>query len=140
MRNLEKKLSIIVFSGSVDKLMLAAIIGSAAAQMGIKVTMFFTFWGIVASRKDFVEKNDKISPEFNEFKQPMMEAMMKNNVKPWFKLLEEAKETGNLTIYACGMSMDLLGIKKEDLIDIFDDVVGVGTFLMESEDGQVLFI
>ena len=140
MRSLEKKLSIIVFSGSIDKLMPAAIIGSAAAQMGIKVTMFFTFWGIVASRKDFVEKNDKISPEFNEFKQPMMEAMMKNNVKPWFKLLEEAKETGNLTIYACGMSMDLLGIKKGDLIDIFDDVVGVGTFLMESEDGQVLFI
>ena len=135
-----KRLNIIVFSGSVDKLMPAAIIGSAAAQMGVEVTMFFTFWGIIASRKDFVEKNDKISPEFNEFKQPMMEAMMKNNVKPWFKLIKEAKATGNLKVYACGMSMDLLGIKKEDLIDIFDDVVGVGTFLMESEEAEVIFI
>ncbi len=134
------KMNMVVFSGSVDKLMPVAIIASAAAQMGVKVTLFFTFWGIMAARKDMVDKNDKISSEFAEYKEKMFEIMQKSNMKPWYKMLEEAKQTGNLKIYACSHTLDMFGMEKEHLIDIFDDVVGVGTFLMESEDAEVIFI
>ena len=132
------KLSIVVISGTLDKLMAASIIAAGAANMDVEVQMFFSFWAILAAKKDFAEKNDKIAAEFSEFKGAMFEAFKKFNMKPWYELLKEAKETGKLKIYACSMAMYLFGIKKEELLDSFDDVVGVGSFIAESEDKDIM--
>ena len=133
-----EKLSIIVTSGTVDKLMAASIIASGAASMDMEVNMFFAFWAVLAAKKDTAAKNDKLPAEYAEFKQPMFEAFRKLDMKPWYELLKEAKAGGKLKIYACSATLDMFGLKKEDLLDIFDDVVGVGSFIIESEDADIV--
>ena len=67
---------------------------------------------------------------------------MKNkNVPSWFEMLKKAKEIGNVKVHACAMTYDLLDMKKEDLADVVDDVIGVGEFISMAKDAKItLFI
>ncbi|MFA7098670.1 MAG: FAD-dependent oxidoreductase [Eubacteriales bacterium] len=152
--------TIIVFSGDLDKVIASFIIANGGAAMGRKVTMFFTFWGLTVLRKT---KRQKVKKTFMEkafgFMLPrgsgrlklskmnmggMGTAMMKKimrdkNVDSLDSLIEKALKNG-VKIIACTMSMDVMGIKKEELIDGVD-FAGVGTFLGEAEESNVnLFI
>lgn len=70
----------------------------------------------------------------------MMQVMMKaKKIKGLEELLKDALDMG-INMYACDMSMNVMGIKKEDLIDGLKDVVGVGSFIANAEGGQVMFI
>ena len=69
------KMSIIVFSGTVDKLLAVSTLATGAAAMGLQVDIFLTFWGLNAFRKDQVRTNMKFSSEFAEFAEPAMQAM-----------------------------------------------------------------
>jgi peroxiredoxin family protein len=53
-------------------------------------------------------------------------------------LLRDGKELGELRIYGCSLAMDVLGWKKEDMIDVFDDVIGVSAFLGMAQHAQVI--
>ena len=59
---------------------------------------------------------------------------------PFPALLKQAKEVGNLKMYACGMIMDMLKMSLDDFVDVFDDVIGVTKFLEMVEDAKILFI
>ncbi len=140
-REMADKLSMIVFSGTVDKLYPAAILSSGAVAMGMDVEIFLTFWGLNALRKDQITQNTKISKDFEEMGGMMMQLMKEKNVQPWYAILEQAKKLGNVKIHACSMTLDLMGMRKEHLADIVDDVVGVGEFIDIAKDSKVtLFI
>ncbi|AYO29909.1 hypothetical protein D2962_04185 [Biomaibacter acetigenes] len=154
------KKTIIVFSGDLDKAMAAFIIATGAAAMGDDVTMFFTFWGLnilrkakkVQVRKDFLERMFGFmmprGPEklglskmnFGGLGAKMMRYIMKRkNVNTLTELMENAQALG-VKIIACTMSMDVMGIKKEELIDGID-YAGVATYLGEADEANVnLFI
>ncbi len=135
------KISIIVFSGTVDKLMPVGVLASAAAALGYDVEIFATFWGLMAFRKDMAEKNTKISKEFEEMGEMMFKIMKEKNVPSWLNLLRQAKEMGNVKIYACAQTFDMFGMKKEDLVDIVDEVVGAGEYLEKAKEADIsLFI
>jgi len=135
------KISIIVFSGTVDKLMPVGVLSSAAAALGYDVEIFATFWGLMAFRKDMAEKNTKISKEFEEMGEMMFKIMKEKNVPSWLNLLRQAKEMGNVKIYACAQTFDMFGMKKEDLVDIVDEVVGAGEYLEKAKEADIsLFI
>lgn len=135
------RIAIIVFSGTVDKLYPVSIIASGAVAMGMEVDIFATFWGLNAFRKDMLEKNIKISKDFEEMGSMMMELMRGKNVEPWYAILKRAKEIGNVRVHACAMTFDLMGMRKEDLADFVDDVVAVGEFIDIAKDAKfVLFI
>ncbi len=152
--------TMVIFSGDLDKAIAAFIIADGAASMGHKVTMFFTFWGLNILRKS---KAPKVHKNFIERMFGMMMPrgteklkiskmnmggagtamikgiMKKKNVSPLAELMRSAQENG-VIIQACQMSMDLMGIKKEELIDGID-VVGVATFVHASDDSNAtLFI
>ena len=152
--------TIIVFSGDFDKVMASFIIANGAAAMGRKVTMFFTFWGLTALRrpdKQNVKKNfmesmfgamlprgvDKLGLSKMNMA-GMGTAMMKKimndkNVNTLEDLIKKALENG-VHIMACTMSMDVMGIKEEELIDGVE-LAGVGTYLGNAEESNVnLFI
>ncbi len=138
---MSEKLSIIVFSGTVDKLYPVAILASGAAALGMDVEIFLTFWGLNAFRKDMVKGNMRISKDFEEMAPTVMQVFKEKNVPHWFDMLKQAKEMGNVKVYACAMTYDLFGMKKEDLVDIIDGVVGVGEFLEKAKESQItLFI
>ncbi len=134
-------MSMIVFSGTVDKLYPVGILASGAVAMGMDVEIFITFWGLNAFRKDQIKQNTKISKDFEEMGEAMMKMMQAKNVPSWYDILKQAKSVGNVKIHACSMTMDLMGMTKEHLDDIVDDVVGVGSFIDIAKDSKItLFI
>ncbi len=152
--------SIIVFSGDLDKAMAAFIIATGAAAMGGEVTMFFTFWGLNVLRKDGPAAVKK--PLFDRLfgwmmpKGPerlglskmnmgglgarmMKYVMRKKNVTSLKDLIAQAKELG-VRLVACTMSMDVMGLKPEELIEGVE-FAGVASYLENAEKcGINLFI
>ena len=152
--------TIIVFDGDMDKVMASLIIANGAAAMGRKVTMFYTFWGLNALRKSnnvrvkktFIEKMfglmmprglGKLSlSKMNMLgmgKSMMKSVMRKKNVSSLEDLMKSAMEN-DVKMIACTMSMDVMGIKEEELIDGVE-LAGVATYLGDAELSNVnLFI
>jgi CoA-disulfide reductase len=129
--------NIIVFSGDLDKAIASFVIANAAAAMGRKVSMFFTFWGLnvlrkpakVSVRKDFMSKMfgfmmPRGSKKLSLSKMNMAgmgskmirNVMKKKNVESLESLIQAAIHNG-VELIACTMSMDVMGIKMEELID-----------------------
>jgi peroxiredoxin family protein len=161
-KSTSNKLSMIVFSGDLDKALAAFIIATGAAAMGMEVVMFFTFWGtpILRDNKKSPGGKDTIGKMFGamlpkgtgEVKlskmnmggmgTAMMKSLMKKkNVASLEQMLELAEEL-DVHIYVCEMSMDLMGFKREEIIDYKRmEFCGVAKFLEEANDSRIqLFI
>jgi peroxiredoxin family protein len=156
----KKKTTIILFSGDYDKAMAAYIIANGAAAYDHEVTIFHTFWGLNALRKDeqvpvkkgFLEKMfgkmmprsaDKMGLSKMNFAgigpKLIKHVMKKHNAMTLPQLIEMAQEQG-VKLVACTMTMDLLGLQKEELIDNLE-YAGVAAYLADAEEGNVnLFI
>ena len=156
----KKRTTIVLFSGDYDKAMAAYIIANGAAAYDHKVTIFHTFWGINALRKQeqvevkkgFLEKMfAKMMPRGAEklglSKMQMMgmgpkmikHVMNKHNALTLTQLIELAQEQ-DIKLVTCTMTMDLLGLQKEELLDGIE-YAGVAAYLADAEDGNVnLFI
>ncbi|MGG5461457.1 CoA-disulfide reductase [Clostridium sp. B9] len=152
--------TLVVFSGDLDKAIASFIIATGAASMGKKVTMFFTFWGLSILKKKDKPKVEKKTIEKmfdamlpgNAGKLPLSQmnmmgmgpAMIKkimkdNNVDDLETLIKNAIDMG-VNVVACAMSMDLMGVKKEEFIDGVE-IGGVASYLGAAEDsGLNLFI
>ncbi|MEK7376818.1 MAG: DsrE/DsrF/DrsH-like family protein [Candidatus Margulisiibacteriota bacterium] len=156
----KEKLSLIVFSGDFDKAIAAFTLATGAAATNREVNMFFTFWGLNIIRKNkgraftgsgvlartfnFLMGGVKKLPlsrfNFLGISPKLMTYMMKKkNVATLDELIEAAKAL-KINFIACEMAMQILEIKKEDLIDEVKAVVGVPTFLDLAKDGMTLFI
>lgn len=158
----ENKLSMVVFSGELDKQLASLIIATGAAAMGMKVVLFYTFWGTAALRdpakkasgKSFMGKmfGFMLPRGRNKLKLSQMhmagagtamlkDLMKKKNVASLDQLFEAAAMLG-VEINICEMSMDLMGMKLEEMIDYPNmKVVGVASFLADAKESAVqLFI
>lgn len=135
------RLSLVVFSGTVDKLYPVAIMASGAVALGKDVDIFATFYGLEAFRKGQPQKNMKMDANYPEIGPMMMKVMMAKKMPSWYDMLRQVKEMGNVKIHACATTYDLMDMKKEDLDPIVDDVIGVTEFLSKaSEGGITLFL
>lgn len=156
----QKKTTIILFSGDYDKAMAAYIIANGAAAYDHEVTIFHTFWGLNALRKDepltlkkgFLEKMfGKMMPRgadnmglsnmnFAGMGSKMIKHVMKkHNAMTLPSLIEMAQEQ-DVKLIACTMTMDLLGLQEQELLDGIE-YAGVAAYLADAEDGNVnLFI
>ncbi len=136
-----QRMSIVLFSGTVDKLMAASILATGAAAMGMEVDVFLTTWGIIAFRKDDYKTNTRISREYEDYGPAMAERMAAKHAPSWMENLRGAKEIGEVKISACSMTMELYDLKLEDLEPIVDEVTGVATFVERARESQItLFI
>ena len=154
------QLTMVLFSGDFDKVFAAFIIATGALAMGKKVSMFVTFWGLDAIKKpvmktagrQLLEKMviwmrpkgpDKLGTSkmnFGGIGPRLFRYMMgKKNVESLPSLLELAREM-DIKIIACQMSMDVMGIKREDLLDGIE-FGGAATFLSDAfHSNTTLFI
>lgn len=160
MANTSKK-TIILFSGDMDKVLAAFVIANGAAAMGDDVTMFFTFWGLNSLRKPDKTKisgkttlqkmftmmmprgPQKLNMSNMNFAglgpKLMKKAMRDQNVYSIDEMIAIAKEQ-NIKMIACTMSMDVMGLKPEELIDGLE-FAGVASYLGEADEANVnLFI
>ena len=138
--NENEKFAVVLFSGTVDKLLAAVTLVTGAAAMGKDVTLFLTFWGLMAFRKNDWKTNQRFSKDFEDYKGPAMEMMKLKNVPPWMDTLKGAMELGSVTVKACSATMDLFDIKMEDLEPVVSEITGVATFVEDAEGGTTLFI
>lgn len=138
---MKERMSLIVFSGTVDKLMAASILATGGAAMGLEVEIFLTNWGLAAFRKGDHKENTRISKEYEDFGPLMMQQMQAKNVPSWMENLKAAKEVGDVKVLACSMTLELFGWTKADLEPIVEDVTGVATFVDRAKDSRItLFI
>ncbi|HBY94559.1 MAG TPA: peroxiredoxin [Chloroflexi bacterium] len=138
---MQERMSIIVFSGTVDKLLAVATLASGAAAMDLDVDIFLTFWGIEAFRKGNWKTNRRLTKDFEDYGPAVMNAMEAKRVPTWLDTLKTARELGNVNVYACSMTMELFGLTLEDMEDIVDDVEGVAGFIQQAKDSKItLFI
>jgi len=158
----EPKVSMIVFSGDLDKVLASFVIATGSVAMGMEVVMFFTFWGtpVLRDKNKSVGGKDTMGKMFGTMLPKgtgavklsqmnmggmgtaMMKSLMKKkNVASLEQMLEMAEELG-VKIYICEMSMDLMGFKREEMIDYNGlEFCGVAKFLEEASDSRIqLFI
>jgi peroxiredoxin family protein len=150
----------VVFSGDFDKAMAAFVIANGAVAMGGEVTMFFTFWGLnilrrpekVSVRKNLIERMfgwmmprgaDRLGlsqMNMGGMGLRMIKGIMaRKGVASLPELISSARQAG-VRLVACTMSMDLMGIHREELVDGVEEG-GVATFLDNAEASNVnLFI
>ena len=156
----EKKLVIFAWSGDLDKLWPTLILATTSAAMGQQTTVFFTFWGLFP----LVRNDVRITGE--NWMQKMMSLMNRGGTKhlrlskfhmlgagpKMFRklakdhkvaspqeLLEMARDMG-VHLIPCQMTMDLLGLSREDMIEGLEEPAGATTALLEAQDATTLFI
>lgn len=165
--SMEKKqasnqLSMVVFNGDLDKALAAFIMATGAVAMGMNAVMFFTFWGIplLRDKKKSAKGKDMISKMFGRMlpkgsdkvnlskmnmggmgKAMIKSLMKKKNVASLEEMITLAGEL-DVKIYICEMSMDLMGFKREEMIDYPNlTYCGVAKFLEEANNSRIqLFI
>jgi peroxiredoxin family protein len=156
-----EKITLIVFSGEMDKALAAFNLAIGAAAMGMEVSMFFTFWGLNVIKKNQrpIKSRGIMRKMLNSMNRGgskrlplskfhmlglgkwMMEKLMREAKFPTIdEQIAIAKEAG-VKFIACTTSMGIMDIKKDDFITGVDSFAGVATYLAEAREGNVnLFI
>ncbi|HEY3419967.1 MAG TPA: DsrE/DsrF/DrsH-like family protein [Methanomassiliicoccales archaeon] len=137
-----ERATIILHSGDMDKVYSALIIGNGALSMGMEATIYFTFWGLQRLKKGGLDKGKLSKMNMLGLGRSMVRSRMaKAGVAELEKLMSDYKELGG-KIIACEMTMEVMGIKKEDLrLELIDEFGAVGTYVNDAKDSKItLFI
>jgi len=154
-----KKLAMVVFSGDMDKLFAAFSIATGAAASNMDVTMFFTFWGLRALKKKVrtgrtifgrllgifyggdINQSTPSKMSFGGIGRWMFKKMMKAKRVPSLAQLRQTAVDLGVRLYGCQMSMELMEIPREKMIDEVTQCVGVATFIEQAQQADVtLFV
>jgi peroxiredoxin family protein len=157
----EDRATIVVFSGDLDKVLASFVIATGAAAAGLETSMFFTFWGLCALKKEATsaatartlkekmfammtpagsKKLGVSRMNFFGVGASMLRSMMKEKgIASLEELMEIAKDLG-VKIIACTMSMDAMGVSRDELIDNLE-YGGVATYMADASRSKVtLFV
>ena len=136
------KATIIVHSGEMDKIYSALIVANGALAMGMEASLFFTFWGLQRLKKGGLEKGPLSKMNMLGIGKWMVKRKMKQaGAASLEKLLQDFNELGG-KILACDMTMEIMGIKKEDLREeLISEYCAVGSYINEARESTItLFI
>ncbi len=136
------KATLIVHSGDMDKIYSALIIGNGALSMGMDVSMYFTFWGLQRLKKGELEGGSLSRKNYMGLGKWMIKRKMEEaNVASLEELLQDFVDLGG-KILACDMTMDIMGLEKDDLRDdVITEYCAVGTYIKEAKESEItLFI
>jgi peroxiredoxin family protein len=137
---MDDTLSLVLFSGTDDKLTAAAVLAVGGAAMGRSVNVFLQYWALEAFEKDRIFKDHGVAPEAGpEGASIVARDNERKGRQHWRALFDQAKTVGEVGIHACALSMDLFHITKDDLDPLVDDVEGVAAFMAEAT-GPIVFI
>ncbi|MGH2659419.1 MAG: DsrE/DsrF/DrsH-like family protein [Actinomycetota bacterium] len=132
----QETLSLVLFSGTDDKLNAAAVLAVGAAAMERKVDILLQYWALDAFRADRVLKDHGVAPEAGPEGAGIVQ---RHGGQHWSETFRQARDIGDVAIHACSLSMEMLGLAREDLDPMVDDVEGVAAFMAEAT-GPLTFI
>ncbi|MCL5441622.1 MAG: DsrE/DsrF/DrsH-like family protein [Candidatus Thermoplasmatota archaeon] len=134
------KLSLLLVSGTADKLMAGAIIASGAIANDMDVDIFVSFWGLMEFRKGSKGKIN-LSYDGKDIEKEVLQKMKEKKIPSWLDMIKQAKDVGNVKVYGCAMFADLMDLKKDDLDPVIDEIIGVSQFVAMAKDSKMtLFI
>lgn len=136
----DEPLSLVLFSGTDDRLQAAAVLTAGAAALGRPVHVFLQYWALDAFRADRIDEPHGLAPEAGEAGAAAMAALTTAGAQSWAETFRQAKDIGEVDIQACSLSMDLLRLEPEELDPLVDGVEGITAFHVSAENGQVVFI
>ena len=137
-----EKITIVVHSGDFDKIYSAFIIADGALAMGMEVSLYFTFWGLMRLKKGALDSGPLSKMHMLGLGKLMVRRRMKKvGVVSLERLAQDFKALGG-KIFACDMSMEIMGIEATDLRqDLIEEYCAVGTYVEEARHSTVtLFI
>ncbi|MHB8421269.1 MAG: hypothetical protein ACYC9S_00500 [Leptospirales bacterium] len=129
-----EKLSLVLASDDFEKLQAASMMAAVAAVSGVSVNVFVTMSAMACFVKERVDRKDFLKVG------ELGKAILRKKAPLYPDLLAQGREMGEMKVYACSLALDLLEKGVEEMVPVFDDVVGVATFLGIAEGGQVLFV
>ena len=157
----KKSVTIVLFSGDMDKAIAAFVIATAAASMGMKVNIFFTFWGlnVIKKRGGLIKGQNWMHKMLNIMNYgharklalskmnmlgmgpAMLKKMMSARKVPTLKEFIDTAHSLGVKFYPCEMSMSVMGLSREDFIDECQDVIGAVSYLAQANESNInLFI
>lgn len=150
---MERKLGIVFASGATNRICCLVVYGAAALASGYRVYVHLVNEGLVAFRKDVLPRLNDVGveatysppmylPYVEAYLKNLREAVGKGALKTWHDFLKELKNTygERFKIYACPLAAQLYGVKKEDLVEVVDDIIGAEYFLEEVYGGVVMYL
>ncbi len=134
-----EQMAVVLTESAADKLLPFATLVSGAIALGIRVDVFASYWGLLAFRKSPATSPSEVSPGHGEDGARLEQVLKAPKAPSWRGILQMAKSIGELHIYACSQSMELLGLKKEDLDPLVEGVTGVATFIDRTRYANVSY-
>jgi len=136
-----KKMTIALFSGSVDKLTAAGVILGGAAAEDMEVEIFVLLQAAFAFKKENAMVNDRVA-EITDKKDDFLASLQRLNTPHWTQAFKNAKEMTNVKIHICGFAGKVWhGEKLDDFIDLADNICGIGEYIASAEEANInLFI
>ena len=133
------KISFIVSEKSFERFGMMLILGTTGAAMEYKMNFFFTFWGLNLLKRKFKPKAAGMpSPMKGMGAKIFKKRLAKFGMEDPWGMIKEAVEEGNMKLYPCQMTMDLMGIKREEMWDFVEDPVGAAAFLEIADGGRIV--
>jgi len=133
-------LSLVLFSGTDDRLDSATMLIAGAAASGRSVHVLLQYWALDAFRSDSIRKDHGISAEAGPEGAAMLGRWQEQNPVHWSDTLRQVKAMGPVRIMACSLSMDMLDLSPDDLDPMVDGVEGIASFWAEAGGGSVMFV
>ena len=128
------KMVIGLCSGSIDRLTATGIISGGAAALDMEIEIYVLLMAARAFKKENAEKVDELS-ETPHLKDEFLAGLEKNNVKKLHEVIKELKEFTDVKVLVCGTAGKIWGgEKKEDFIDVVDDICGIGEYVSAAEE------
>ena len=134
-----EQMAIILTEGADDKLLPFATLVSGAVAMGLRVEVLASYWGLMAFRNQTKGDPATVSPGHGPDGERLEAALREKKAPSWRAIRQMAKSLGDIRIYACSQSMEVLGLKKEDLDPLIDSITGVATFVDRTRSADVTY-
>ena len=137
---MDETISLVLFSGTDDKLTAAATLAAGAAALGKPVRIFLQYWALDAFRADRITTDHGLAPEAGVAGREAVDEATAAGQSHWSETLRMAKERGEVDIQACSASMGILGLQQSDLDPLVDGIEGIAAFYINAGEGQIIFI
>ncbi|MEM0444228.1 MAG: DsrE/DsrF/DrsH-like family protein [Candidatus Caldarchaeum sp.] len=132
----KNRLVVVASRGTADGLYPALILATTAVAQGKEAAVYFTFGGMKLLTKQLAQTINP-SVDLGVSREQLEQLLSKGGMPSLLDMLKMAKQNG-VKIYACSPTMSLFGLRKEDLVDVVDDIIGASTFLEIASDPKTL--
>ena len=134
----EEKITMVVFSGTIDRLIGMGILAQAALAMDYSVDIYLMLWGTYAFKKGVIGVDDTLSEHPDYTGEKFKEVIMNGGISPWYEMIKQAREMGKVKIYVCSACGKAWNADLENL-EYVDDIVGAGEIVWNSTESKATY-